>query len=71
MPNSIELFKVYIDQLDDVYKEAAKSSVLDMSGDLVTKGANANEIIIPKMTMDGLGDYDRNSGYTNGNVTMV
>lgn len=71
MPNNIELFKKYVDLLDEVYKASAKSSVLDMDGALVQAGANANEIIIPKLSMDGLADYDRNSGYVNGNVTLT
>lgn len=71
MPNNIALFKKYIDLLDEVYKDAAKSSVLDIDGALVRAGANANEIIIPKMTLDGLADYDRNSGYVNGDVTLT
>lgn len=31
-------------------------------------GANANEIIYPQLSVSGLGDYDRNSGYTTGAV---
>ena len=33
-------------------------------------GANANEIIYPEITVTGLGDYDRNSGYTTGAVEL-
>lgn len=70
MANSITLFKKYIDLLDEVYKQAAKTSVLDGDNTLVQMGANANEIIIPKISMDGLADYSRNSGYINGDVTL-
>lgn len=71
MANSIALFKKYIDLLDEVYKASAKTSVLDIDGALVQAGANANEIIIPKISMDGLADYSRNSGYVNGDVTLT
>lgn len=71
MANNIALFKKYIDLLDEVYKNAATTSVLDGDGTLVRMGANANEIIIPKMTMDGLADYSRNSGYVSGDVTLT
>lgn len=71
MANSIALFKKYIDLLDEVYKVSSKSSVLDIDGTLVQAGANANEIIIPKISMDGLADYSRNSGYVNGDVTLT
>lgn len=71
MANNITLFKKYVPLLDEVYKEAAITSVLDSDTSLAQAGANANEIVIPKIDMDGLGDYDRNSGYTNGDVTLT
>lgn len=71
MANSIALFKKYIDKLDEVYKQASLTADLDADSTLVQAGANANEIIIPKLSMDGLGKYDRNSGYVNGDVTLT
>lgn len=71
MPNAITKFKKYIDKLDDVYKQASVTADLDMDSTLVKAGANANEIVIPKMTMDGLGDYSRSSGYAQGDVNLT
>ena len=71
MPNNIEKFKKYVPLLDEVYKQTALTSVLDSDSELAQAGANANEIIIPKIDMDGLGAYDRNSGYTNGDATLT
>lgn len=71
MANSITKFKKYVPLLDEVYKQAALTSVLDSDASLAQEGANANEIIIPKIDMDALGDYDRSSGYTNGDVTLT
>lgn len=71
MANNITKFKKYVPLLDEVYKQAALTSVLDSDASLAQEGANANEIIIPKIDMDALGDYDRNSGYTNGDVTLT
>lgn len=71
MANSIALFKKYIDLLDEVYKSGAKTSVLDISGELVQAGANANEIVIPKISVDGLADYSRNSGYVGGSSALT
>lgn len=68
MANAIELFKQYIAMLDEVYKHDAKTNVLDGANELVRQGANANELIIPKISMDGLAEYNRNSGYVNGSV---
>ena len=33
-------------------------------------GANANEIVYPQISVGGLGDYDRNSGYTKAAVNL-
>lgn len=71
MANNITKFKKYVPLLDEVYKQAALTSVLDSDSSLAQEGANANEIIIPKIDMDALGDYDRNSGYINGDVTLT
>ena len=71
MSNIIQLFKQYVPILDDVYKEASKSAVLDGNPELVRAGATANELVIPKISMDGLADYTRSSGYVDGNVTLT
>jgi len=70
MPNSIVKFKNYIDLLDEVYKSASKTADLDGDASLVKAGANANEIMIPKMELDGLADYSRNGGYVQGDVSI-
>lgn len=71
MANSIAKFKNYITLLDEVYRQASCTSDLDGDRTLVKAGANANEIIIPKISMDGLADYSRNSGYVKGDVTLT
>ena len=70
MANSIQLAKVYTNLLDEVYRQSALTAVLESDASLARQGANANEIIIPKLSMDGLADYSRNSGYVNGDVTL-
>ena len=71
MSNAITKFKKYIDKLDEVYKKASLTADLDGDMSLVQAGANTNEIIIPKISMDGLADYSRNSGYVAGDVTLT
>lgn len=71
MANAITLFKKYLPLLDEVYKLSSLTGDLDGDSTLVRQGANTNEIIIPKLTMDGLGDYSRNGGYTSGDVTFT
>lgn len=71
MANAITLAKMFVPVLDEIYKEASLTSILDGAADLATQGANANELIIPKLDMQGLANYSRNDGYVNGDVTLT
>lgn len=71
MANNIDLAKVYAPMLDEVYKQASLTNMLDTAQELIREGYNANEIIVPKIDMDGLANYTRNSGYVTGDVTLV
>lgn len=71
MSQSIQKIKKYIDNIDEVYKLASLTSVLDASADVVRQGAAANSVLIPKISMQGLGDYSRASGYVQGDVTFA
>lgn len=71
MANNIVLAKTYTDLLDQVYKEASVTSDLVSDSTLIRAGANVNEIVYPQIEVSGLGDYDRNSGYTDGSVNLV
>lgn len=70
MANTFALPKNYVDLLDEVYKKASVTA--DLIGDpaMVKAGVNVNEICYPQMTVTGLGDYSRSSGYTDGAVTL-
>lgn len=70
MPNTIALSKNYVPLLDEVYKRESVTS--DLTGDpaMARAGANAKEIVYPQIAVTGLGDYDRNSGYTQGTVDL-
>ena len=70
MPNYIERAQAYVPMLDEVYKLASCTSDMDGAQELVREGANAGELIIPMLEMDGLADYDRNEGYVGGSVSM-
>lgn len=71
MANAIELAMQFIPILDEVYKNASLTAKLDGAADLAQRGANANEMIIPMLDMQGLADYSRNSGYVDGDVTLT
>ena len=71
MANKITTAGKFIPLLDEVYRTVSLTAKLDGPEELVRQGANANELIIPMIELQGLGDYDRNSGYVAGDVTMT
>lgn len=66
----MELSKNYTSLLDEVYRSASVTSDLTSDSALTKAGTNANEIIYPQISVTGLGEYDRNSGYTTGAVDL-
>lgn len=69
MANSIAFAKNYTGILDEVYQRASVSACLNSGQNMVRAGRNAKEIMIPKISVTGLGDYSRNSGYKTGAIT--
>ena len=67
---AITLAKNYIDLLDEVYKNASCTSDLTANPTLVRAGSNAKSVLYPMISLKGLGDYTRNSGYTDGAVDV-
>lgn len=57
-------------RLDKVIETATVTSDLNINGDLVGEVTNAGEVKIAKLAMQGLADYDRESGFTAGDVTL-
>lgn len=65
MPNTIHLAQNYLPILDEVYKWSAKSSILD---DNEVQFVNANTVKLFKIAMQGLGKYNRSTGFVTGDV---
>lgn len=66
MANTIALAQTYLPMLDEVYAVSSRTALLDATKvDIL----NGNTIKVFKTSMDGLGNYDRNDGYTKGDVT--
>ncbi len=58
MSNTIELAKSFVPKLDECYRLASLTSVLDGAPELAKQGANANELIIPMMSIHlGIADH--------------
>ena len=71
MPNTIALAKEYINILDEVYKNASVTADLTSDATMMRAGANNSEILYPQLEVGGLGNYDRNSGYTSAAVKLT
>lgn len=68
--NTIGKISNYTDLLDEVYQAAALTAVLDSDASMARAGNGAHEICLPKMSLHGLGDYDRQNGYPMGAETL-
>jgi len=68
--NAIALAKKYISILDEVYKNASVTADLTSDASMMRESANVNEVLYPQIEVGGLGDYDRNSGYTSAGVKL-
>lgn len=66
--NSISLVTKALPILDEVYKANAKTAILDAANDRV-RFIGANAVQLYKTSLDGLGDYNRNTGFVTGSAT--
>ena len=64
MANTITRFKKYVPLLDEVYKLASLTSVLDGPAEMMGEGASADEIVVPVMSTQGLANYNRGRLFT-------
>lgn len=62
------LAQKYLPIIDEVYKAASKTSILDAANANV-KFIGGDTVKLYKTTLNGLGDYDRATGYVKGAVT--
>lgn len=67
--NTIETAKVFQTELDKAAVEQSTSGWMELNDKLVQYNGGS-EVKIPDLTMDGLADYDRNSGFVDGSVNL-
>lgn len=65
MGNNIALAQKYLPILDEVYKASARASILDQTD---VEFVNANTVQLFDISMDGLGTYNRSTGFVTGDV---
>lgn len=71
MANSISLFKAYTPILDEVFKKESLTSKLDTPNDLIKYTQGNHSVLVNKISMQGLANYSRTSGYVGGDVTLT
>lgn len=69
MANNIAVTKEYIANLDEIYKKGALTQDLNSNPLDIKEGNVAGEYLVYKYSTDGLADYDRNSGYVQGDIS--
>ena len=68
--NTLEYAKIYQAQLDKQAIQIATSGWMEPNSSQVRYNGG-DEVRIPKLDMDGLGDYDRDDGFVQGSATLV
>lgn len=71
MANSIALAQKYLPLLDEVYKAEGKSNILEAREGTDFNFTGANTIELFELSMQGMGDYDRQNGFLGGDVTGI
>lgn len=66
MANSFQLAQTFLPLLDEVYRVNSRTAILDSTK---VEIVNGNTIKVFKTDMDGLGNYNRNTGFVDGSVT--
>ncbi len=67
--NTLEFARITQTQLDKQVVAEATSGWMELNSSRV-KYSGGNEVKIPKLSMDGLGNYDRDNGFVQGSVTL-
>lgn len=67
--NTLEYAKIFQTELDKKIEEQLTSAWMDANAGQV-KYTGGDEVKIPKISLVGLGDYDRDKGFKQGSVTL-
>lgn len=70
MANNLQYATIFQTELDKAAKEQATSGWMELNDKLV-KYNGGSEVKIPMLDMDGLADYDRQTGFVEGSVDLT
>ena len=71
MANDINLITKYVPILDEVYKRGLLTADLEGKSALVRESMEANAVLVPKITTQGLADYDKATGFVVGDANLT
>lgn len=69
MANTLEYAKIFQPALDKQVIQEATTGWMELNSNMVRYNGG-NEVKLPDIVMDGLGDYDRANGFVKGGVTL-
>ena len=69
MENNIQLAEKFVPIIDEIYKKASLTAVLDATAQVDFTGTNTVKIM--KIETTALGDYSKENGYPDGDVTVT
>ena len=69
MANNIQLAEKFVPIIDEIYKKASLTAVLDATAQVDFTGTNTVKIM--KINTTALGDYSKENGYPDGDVTVT
>ena len=70
MANNLQYAAIFQAELDKAAKEQATSGWMELNDKLVRYNSGS-EVKIPMLDMDGLADYDRQTGFVEGSVDLT
>jgi hypothetical protein len=71
MANTVNYAVKYLDMLDRIYKASSVTSILEPAANMYKFDAiDEKTVYIKSISTDGLSDYSRSSGYTDGDLTI-
>lgn len=70
MPNEISYASKYAPELDKVIMQGAKTGFF-ADGKFKAQFTGAKTVLLPELSLVGLGDYDRATGYSKGDVGLT
>ena len=68
--NNLEYSKIFQPALDKQIVQTSTTGWMELNDSLVRYNGGS-EVKVPSLVMDGLGDYDRASGFVDGSVTLT